>query len=194
MHQPKDPAEYWVFGAPSATTAGVQCLPRLLGLEWYQTSNGEFVVNFLTGPDEGQMDVLPWSEVCALYYRSHIFQMQWIGMQLPLYVTIFPGLGLSMNLSLLGPGEFWTLHTAVVGQFVSNAIENGHDHPVLLGCDTRGIVEGRPEAAVALATGVEFIGPDYLLTSPEIWRRSSIHVLEEQILEVNVNWVLVTTV
>ena len=168
MPKPAKDSEYWLFGGPAASLGRVRVLPKLLGLRWAWQGD-ELVVDFLEGPDSYQSDLLGWSDLAAEVARGHRLMVRWAGFDLPLRVVICPGLGVRAAIEHLNEAELRRLHQSVVREFAHLAIEDVSAYKVLIGCDTRGIMDHDPEQVFSSDDrGLPLLCPDYVLASNSI--------------------------
>lgn len=173
--KPAKDSEYWLFGGPAASLGRVRVLPQLLGLRWAWQGD-ELVVDFLEGPDSYQSDLLGWPALAAEVARGHRLMVRWAGFDLPLRVVICPGLGVRAAIEHLTEAEFRGLHQSVVREFVHLAIEEMNAYKVLIGCDTRGIVEHVPEQILRSDDrSAPYLCPDYVLASNSIAQSAFCH-------------------
>lgn len=161
---PRKDSEYWLFGGPAVDAETLHSLPTLLGFEWAWQGE-ELVVDYIDGPYSGETDLLTWSELAEALAESQRLLVRWAGCRLPVRVLVCPGLGVEVAIEHMDQGELQMLHRSVVKNFVGPAVQEVERSPVLIGCDTLGVVEVRPELILAYksSTGASLLCPDFLL-------------------------------
>lgn len=168
---PRKDSEYWLFGGPAASAGTLHTLPSLLGLEWAWQGD-ELVVGYIDGPFSGEADLLTWSELAEALAEGHRLSVRWAGCRLPVRATVCPGLGVKVAIEHMDQEELQTLHRSVVKNFVGPAIRDVERSPVLIGCDTRSIVEVCPERILGYGSGSSalLLCPDFILANRDVVR------------------------